>query len=274
MTTNARKVITTFRNKTARIDGWFEDIDCLLFHVLLSFHSSNSIQGDLLEIGVYQGKSAILLGMHLGNGEKLHACDIFDNHTDAANKIEIVNSYPQLSLGLFLENYSKVIVTTPEVYCCASNELGKLLPDIKFRFIHIDGSHLYEHVSRDLALAAEVIHQQQGIIVLDDFRAEHAIGVSSAMWEMVYFHGLRPIIFTSSKAYLVPASSNLTMESLMEVLKANSLNSEVVCIKDLDCLRVHNLSRPLHKSRREILKQFIPPILIQLVRVIKNKNIS
>ena len=95
----------------------------------------------------------------------------------SANKIEIVNSYPQLSLGLFLENYSKVIVTTPEVYCCASNELGKLLPDIKFRFIHIDGSHLYEHVSRDLALAAEVIHQQQGIIVLDDITNQDWCGV-------------------------------------------------------------------------------------------------
>ena len=271
MTTIAQKVITTFRNETFKVDGWLEDIDCLIFHSLLRFQTSESILGDLLEIGVYQGKSAILLGMHLEESEKLHACDIFDNQTDAANKDEIVNSYSQFSLNLFLENYTKVIGNVPEVYSCASSELEKLLPESKFRFIHIDGSHLYQHVSKDLILAAALIHEQQGIIAVDDFRAEHAIGVSSAMWEMIYFHGLRPIIFTSSKAYLVPVTSKLSLEVIEKVLKNYSIESQLVHIKDFDCLRVYNLDGPIRKSSRDVFKLLLPPILIKLARVFRTR---
>lgn len=271
MTTFARTVITQFREETLKVDGWLEDIDCFIFHALLSYQTGESLQGDLLEVGVYQGKSAILLGMHLQGSEKMHACDIFDNQTDPANKNEIVNSYSHFSREIFLRNYTKVIKSIPEVYACASSELGNLLTQKKFRFIHIDGSHLYEHVIKDLILASTLLEEQFGVIAVDDFRAEHAIGVSSAMWEMIYFHGLKPLILSSSKAYLVPISSKLTLEIIEKVLKSYKIQSELVSIRQFNCLRVHNLSHPIRKSFRDSLKMFLPPIVVNLARVARNQ---
>lgn len=270
----APKVLSTFRNETSKVEGWLEDLDCLVIHALLVYQSNNFVKGDLLEIGVYQGKSAILLGMHLEESEKLHVCDIFDNHTDEANQHEIDTSYSQFSLDLFLKNYLKVLDSSPEVYSCASSELTKLLPDIRFRLIHIDGSHLYEHVSKDLSLAASVVYEQQGIIIIDDFRAEHASGVSNAMWEMIFTHHLRPIIFTRSKAYLVPVGSILTLEATEQILKDYLVKNELVYLKDYVSLRAVELNNPLQKSFRDALKRFLPPIIIEVSRAVRRQRLN
>lgn len=58
------------------VPGWFSRTDQQLFEWFLTHpHAS----GDLLEMGVYVGKSAILLGQHLRPGESLTVCDLFDS---------------------------------------------------------------------------------------------------------------------------------------------------------------------------------------------------
>jgi len=274
MASEAWKILTSFRGSTSQVQGWLDDMDCFVFHALLNFQSKNFITGDLLEIGVYQGKSAILLGLHLQDIEKLHVCDIFDNQTDEANEKEIKKSYPQFSLSMFLKNYTNVISTPPNVYSCASSELAKLLPDADFRFIHIDGSHLYQHVSQDLALAATLLASGQGIVVVDDFRAEHAIGVSCAMWEIITEHGLKPLIFTKSKAYLVPPNSSLTTLIVSQVLDEHSIDYELVGFKEYGALRVLKLNNPLRKPSKELVKILIPPFMITMFRAIKRVNFT
>src|SRR6476620_129325 len=49
-----------------------------LFGVLLAHQRDAGIRGDLLKIGVYRGKSAILLGYALRPDEELVACDLFE----------------------------------------------------------------------------------------------------------------------------------------------------------------------------------------------------
>lgn len=68
------------------------------------------------------------------------------------------------------------------------------------RFVHIDASHLYEHVRDDIGAVREIL-LPGGLVVLDDFRSEHTPGVSVAVWEAVLNRGLRPICLSTQKLY-------------------------------------------------------------------------
>jgi hypothetical protein len=70
-----------------------------------------------------------------------------------------------------------------------------------FRFIHLDGSHLYNLRDSDLSLAMQIIHKESGVIAIDDFRAEHTPDVAAAIWKLVVSEKVKPIIITVTKMY-------------------------------------------------------------------------
>jgi hypothetical protein len=60
------------------VPGWFLEVDAHVFVGMDSVQRARGIHGDLLEIGVYYGKSAILLGYCVRPGEHLVVCDVFE----------------------------------------------------------------------------------------------------------------------------------------------------------------------------------------------------
>lgn len=63
------------------VPGWFPPLDQVLFTWFLE---KQQLAGDLLELGVYMGKSAILLGHHLRPGEAFTVCDLFGGEAPTA----------------------------------------------------------------------------------------------------------------------------------------------------------------------------------------------
>ena len=59
--------------------GWFDDLDAAMFRAIDQVHRAIGVEGDLLEIGAYLGKSAILLGYLVRPQEHLVVCDLFTN---------------------------------------------------------------------------------------------------------------------------------------------------------------------------------------------------
>ena len=59
--------------------GWFDDVDAAVFRAIDDVQGASGVKGDLLEIGTYLGKSAILLGYLLRPQERLVVCDLFTN---------------------------------------------------------------------------------------------------------------------------------------------------------------------------------------------------
>ncbi len=55
------------------------------FSNLLAYQQTEDIKGDMLEIGTYQGKSAILMGYGLRDDEELVICDLFSAVMDHAD---------------------------------------------------------------------------------------------------------------------------------------------------------------------------------------------
>ncbi|MFK8846966.1 class I SAM-dependent methyltransferase [Streptomyces sp. Ac-502] len=187
--------------RLADVKGWFFTADQLLFDWFLARQEDRAEPGDLLELGVYLGKSAIFLGSRLRAGDRFTVCDLFDSPAeDASNSKEMAKSYATLTRRAFEANYLAFHDELPEIVQGLSSSVARHVEPGSCRFAHIDASHLYEHVHGDIVTVRDLL-TPQGIVVLDDFRAEHCPGVAAATWQAVTGLALRPICITPTKFY-------------------------------------------------------------------------
>ncbi|ORB69227.1 class I SAM-dependent methyltransferase [Mycobacterium scrofulaceum] len=190
---------TLYAEQMDNVDGWFFEADVALFSKLLACQTAERITGDMLEIGTYQGKSAILMGYGLRDDEELVICDLFDAVVDHAHMAPIPRQqYSGLDQQQFLANWDRFHTRRPTLEVRESAELD--LGDKVLRFAHVDGCHSYECVAKDINLA--VSHTgERGVIALDDYRGVETPGVSAAVWQAVGNGVLFPFAATYMKLY-------------------------------------------------------------------------
>lgn len=88
------------------VDGWFYAVDVDFFSTLLGCQTAEDIKGDMLEIGTYRGKSAILMGYGLRDDEELMICDLFSAVMDHADiPLNRRQQYSGLEQDEFLANW-------------------------------------------------------------------------------------------------------------------------------------------------------------------------
>ncbi|HXH77208.1 class I SAM-dependent methyltransferase [Nocardioides sp.] len=182
------------------IPGWFLDYDVDLFRLLLGKTTERLGQGNLAELGVYLGKSAVLLGGALSDDEVLTVVDLFGE--DAAtvdNQSENDDQYVGLSRAAFEANYLKVHGRLPTIVTGPSESIVDHATRGSHRFVHVDASHHYEHVVGDIQAARELL-MDDGVVVFDDYRSEHTPGVSAAVWRATA-SGLHPFALSPVKLY-------------------------------------------------------------------------
>ncbi|MDI3408889.1 class I SAM-dependent methyltransferase [Streptomyces cavernicola] len=183
------------------VKGWFFPADQLLFDWFLGRQRDRDQRGDLLELGAYLGKSAIFMGSYLREGETFTVCDLFDSPApDDPNSKEMNRSYSTLTRRAFEANYGAFHDELPTILQAPSSVVADEVAADSCRFAHIDASHLYEHVHGDILAVRELLGPD-GIVVLDDFRAEHCPGVAAATWGAVATTGLKPLCITATKFY-------------------------------------------------------------------------
>ncbi|MGI5451984.1 class I SAM-dependent methyltransferase [Streptomyces sp. CA-249302] len=201
------------------VPGWFPPLDQILFTWFLERQETGGRRGDLLELGAYLGKSAILLGQHRQDGEDFTVCDLFGGEApDGANRAETAKSYSSLTRQAFERNYLSFHDALPRVIQAPTSVIPREVAPDSCRFVHIDASHLYEHVRDDIAAAHDLL-LPDGIVVLDDFRSEHTPGVSVATWEAVLNRGLHPICLSTQKLYGTWGDPGPVQEELLEMLR-------------------------------------------------------
>ena len=176
--------------------------------------------GDLLELGCYLGKSAILIGGHLRPGETFTVCDLFDaESSDTANQRENANSYATLTRQAFELNYLAFHEALPTIVQATTDQITKHVSPGTCRFVHVDASHLWEHVKGDIE-AAEQMLRPDGLLVCDDYRSEHTPGVAAAVWSAVANGGLKPICVTGNKLYGTWGDPEPVQDELVEWLRS------------------------------------------------------
>ncbi|MET9253484.1 class I SAM-dependent methyltransferase [Streptomyces sp. NPDC048182] len=204
------------------VPGWFRPLDQVLFAWFLDRQEEQEATGDLLELGAYLGKSAILLGHHLRPGERLTVCDLFGSEPpDAANRAEAAKSYATLTRQAFERNYLSFHETLPAIVQAPSSAITGEVAAGSCRFVHVDASHLYEHVEGDIRAARELL-RPDGIVVLDDFRSEHTPGVAVAAWEAVLDRGLRPVCLSTQKLYATWGDPGPVQEALLAAFEGRA----------------------------------------------------
>ncbi|WP_435217917.1 class I SAM-dependent methyltransferase [Streptomyces sp. bgisy034] len=208
-----------YPGELADVPGWFPPLDQVLFTWFLERQERQGTEGDLLELGAYLGKSSILLGRHLRDGERFTVCDLFESGApDGPNQAETSKSYASLTRQAFERNYLSFHDTLPTVVQAPSSVIAEEVAPGTCRFVHIDASHLYEHVYDDIGAAREIL-LPEGVVVLDDFRSEHTPGVSVAAWEAVLNRGLRPICLSTQKLYATWGETEPVQEALLTMLR-------------------------------------------------------
>jgi methyltransferase family protein len=187
------------------VPGFLDATDAALFVRLAEIQASGDIRGHLLEIGAWYGRSAIVLGFLKRQNEDLHVCDLFETPPPTAEgRRELAGKGVPLeapSRAQFEAAYERVHGELPLVHQRASSMLSaRELGSNQFRFIHIDGSHVYDAVLADIALARELA-ADGCIIVFDDFTNLGHLGVAAAVWPAVVRREVEPFACTHAKLY-------------------------------------------------------------------------
>lgn len=184
------------------IPGGLERWDAELMVHLSEAQHGRSVRGDLLEIGTWLGRTSVLLGFLAGEGEQLQVCDLFDRvpATEEGRRALIESGGQTVTLADFQASYARFHSTMPVVHQCPSSELSVTNVGRIFRFVHVDGSHVYEAVLEDLALVHSIL-KKGGIVVFDDIANLGHLGVPAAVWSGARATGLVPFACTPTKLY-------------------------------------------------------------------------
>lgn len=246
-----------------RVPGAFRDIDFLLFDQILRRQQGGS---PLLEIGAFQGKSAILLGLH-AQGDAVYVNDIFDglHGEDSSNGEENAQQYAGLTRASFEAHYRQFAPSPPVVIQEFSSKIGEHVPAGSLRFAHVDGGHLHAQVSEDLTNVQRLLGPD-GVVVFDDFRAMHTPGVSAAVWGAVATSQLIPICVSEFKFYGAwnPTEAGEVHDHLYAWAAAQPLLHHGT--QSISGHKVLLLADPIIRSPRQQLRQLLPPLLVDRLR--------
>jgi hypothetical protein len=258
--TERSDLIAAYRATMREIHGDLHEQDAHLLQILSDLQHEKGVVGDILEIGVYRGQTAILLGLLLDESESLHVCDRFDPPSaDDPDFLEgTLDYYRPYSRDRFEETYGRFHDDLPRIYEGSSDALhGRLKPD-SFRLIHVDGSHRREMVRSDIALAHSLA-VDGGVIVFSAYRAPATLEVSAEVWAEVARESLIPLGATDWKLYTTqPSPEALDPEELIE--RTRAVGSLHVLTPEFGNSRVPVVSPAVH-ARVERVKRYVPPAL-------------
>jgi hypothetical protein len=150
--------------KLKSIEGWLSLEGVMLLAFLDKIQRRAGVAGNIFEIGVHHGKSALLLAHCIDpSSEILGICDVFDNQD------ENISGSGSGSYQIFLRNFKRFFRNNNflKVFARSSDQLSLLHTSKNCRLFHIDGGHTAEEVYGDLTLASKAINEN-GIVVLDD----------------------------------------------------------------------------------------------------------
>jgi predicted O-methyltransferase YrrM len=136
------------------IGGFMDESNVAIWDSLLTAQLEGCIQGSLLEIGVFKGRSASILCQHKRPDEELWLVDFSDFLAEARR-----NLAPIQTPGVrFVHAKSSALWREPDLAARKRT----------FRWIHVDGEHTGHAVANDLNLAADLL-SDGGLICVDDF---------------------------------------------------------------------------------------------------------
>lgn len=145
--------IDQYREKFAKLPGYMSETSVAIWDALLGFQTESEVEGSLLEIGVFRGRSAGMLALH-ADSDPVILVDPDECLTETVALLERETGVSSESLPY---------PSQAEEVSSWANERPR-----QIRFLHIDGEHTAKAIMNDLALA-DILLTADGILCLDDF---------------------------------------------------------------------------------------------------------
>lgn len=175
------------RAHAAEFEGFFGDFSIAVLSNLLTAQEEAGVRGDLVEYGVYRGRSAAVLLAHLREGERAVLVD----SSNAPQLDALARVSPAFE---FVQGKSEDLVAKPGF----GETVGRTV-----RLSHHDASHTYHNLTSELRfMEGRVV--PGGIVVLDDFFNPNFLQVTAACFEYLASgrSDLEMLLYCSAKAYL------------------------------------------------------------------------
>jgi len=242
-----------YLQKRPEVIGWFYAPDPLLFATILGRQIESGVTGDILEIGAYAGKCAILLGFGLGNGETLHVSDLF--------VFPRLGDDPERGRALFVDNYTRFHAQVPDIIVGPSSGLD--FGAQAFKFVHVDGSHVFNDVVGDIEIACR-LSRSGSVIVMDDHSNPFYPGVSAATWGAVARGEMVPFCASPNKLYCAvdPETARDMSDAVVRSLEGMhevAVDREEIAGHEVLVLATRNVS-----GRSALIRDLTPPAVVRL----------
>jgi hypothetical protein len=151
------------------LEGWFFGADQLAFFELCALQERSQISGDLCEVGVFKGKSLVLLSLLKRDSERLLGFDLFvEDHLEATQQ------------NLLAFNAEKNVDLYQGLTSDISMDILDERIDHPLRFLHIDAGHEYHEVLEQLAIFTPYL-DDHAIIAMDDYQDREFPGIEAAV---------------------------------------------------------------------------------------------
>lgn len=200
-----------YKELTHEIEGWFSTESIGIWDSFLEFQKKSQLQGNIGEIGVWHGKSALLAAMHLRKNEKMLLVDPRPMHEAK----EVIKKNCPNSLCAFFEHTSSHLKKIEAYQNSASS----------FRWFHIDGEHSSQAAYLDLEIA-DYLLSEDGMIVVDDFFKPMYPQITAAVFKYIDSRPMRLqlILVGHGKGYICRPRIAKTYLSFIK----NNLHSEMI----------------------------------------------
>lgn len=197
MNNNDAALVNDYMNNFSKeVEGWFFPIDMLLFALLNEWQQTVSVQGNIAEIGVYKGKSLVLLALLAREGETIYAMDLFEGDLLPATKNAVSRFVPN-------KKQEQILYFKEDSANYTLDYLRENFPE-PLRFLHIDAGHEHHEVLHTLTLLSPLV-ADAGVIMMDDYQDREFPGVGSAVLEFCYGDNRSnfvPFLVGANKMYL------------------------------------------------------------------------
>ena len=157
--------LASYLGAFGRIEGWFSPDAALMFMAYNEVIAAHDIAGDVLEIGVHHGLSAIAVAALRGDGARLVAIDLFEKLQE-----QNVSGSGSGCHAHFVRNMIEFFGHVAFLRCITTSS-GTLDPDDlgdRFSFCHVDGGHTAKETYEDLDLCSRIL-MPGGLLALDDY---------------------------------------------------------------------------------------------------------
>ena len=225
---NFQEYLSHYKNVIDKeVEGWFYPKD-----IIITYGIVKEIQkplGDVCEIGVAFGKSAIALSQFRGEN-KLHLYDIFPEEAKQIAEANIRKFGNADNIEWHLQD------TTTLKY-------AEMIYDKKLRFLHIDGCHEHSAVLSDLMMF-NLQMSDDGVIALDDFQDQEFPGVNSAAFQF----SLSPINWKNWRVFAIGDNKAYMCQKAYQERYQKALVDYIVKAK-----REYNVPFDMHMGLRELL---------------------